>query len=66
MSHLVLLLDESFVGFSVDQQGVLVCKSTHGVDFDDARRVTLPHLERLGSDKLEHPVVAKHLFAINS
>ena len=64
--HLVLLLDESFVGFSVDHQGVLVCESAHWVNFDDARRAALPHLECLGSDQLEHPVVAEHLFAINS
>ena len=63
--HLALLLDESFVRLSVDHQGVLICESANGVYLDDAGRIALPHLEVLGADKLEHPVVAYHLFAIN-
>ena len=65
MWHLALLFDESFIGLSVDHQRVLVRESAHGVYLDDASRVGLPHLEGLGANKLEHPVVAYHLFAVN-
>ena len=63
--YLGLLLNESFVRFSIHVQRVLIRESSHRLNFDGAIRLALPDLKGLVAHQFEHPILSVDLLPVN-